>query len=188
MTSTVPLDTWEKTLAVSLDRHASTRKVPQKAWRVIAAAREGSAEALGVLYDLYVELVYAYHFYWTGDHVDTQALTAATFHEARERILESARYRGDPGRWLIRLAREILSNRTTRPFSLAVAATGDVDSEMLEAVRRLSPGHQELLTLRFLLGMTLQDVCIILDIDRREARNLQAHAIIELKAQLPSTD
>jgi RNA polymerase sigma-70 factor (ECF subfamily) len=76
---------------------------------LIEAARHDPA-AFGVLYESYVDRIYAYIFHRVGNVQDAEDLTARTFYRALE-SLESYEDRGAPfAAWLFRIAHNLVAN------------------------------------------------------------------------------
>jgi RNA polymerase sigma-70 factor (ECF subfamily) len=67
-------------------------------------------EAFGILYERYVERVYAYIYHRVGNVQDTEDLTARTFYRALDK-LDSYEDRGLPfSAWLFRIAHNLVAN------------------------------------------------------------------------------
>ncbi|HUV74260.1 MAG TPA: sigma-70 family RNA polymerase sigma factor [Anaerolineae bacterium] len=135
--------------------------------KLVERAKE-DPEAFGVLYEMYVDKIYQYVFYRTGNRYDAEDLTAKTFYKALSN-LERYRYRGLPfSAWLYRIAHNLVANwhrdrkrRTGIPLdSLAmIGKEGDSAEAFVEshervevlrdAISRLPPDRQELLVLKY---------------------------------------
>ena len=140
----------------------------EKRW--IARARQGDPEAIAALYRHYADGIYRYLFYRLGDAETAEDLTADVF---LKMIEDLPRYeeRGLPfGAWLFRIARARLIDHWRHTAALGDTETGPyvtrevpedaIDaSEMIErALRVLTPEQREVITLRFLVGMSLEEV------------------------------
>jgi RNA polymerase sigma-70 factor (ECF subfamily) len=76
---------------------------------LVAAARH-DPQAFGVLYERYVERVYAYIFHRVGNTQDTEDLTARTFYRVLDK-LDTYEDRGLPfAAWLFRIAHNLVAN------------------------------------------------------------------------------
>ena len=76
---------------------------------LILRARE-DPEAFAMLYERYVDRMYAYFYYRTGSHADAEELTSRFFHRLIER-LHLFQDRGAPvSAWLYRIAHNMLAN------------------------------------------------------------------------------
>jgi len=126
-------------------------------------------EAFGRLYERYVEKIYNYVYYRTGNHHDAEDLTARVFHQALKHI---PRYtdRGAPfSSWLYRIAHNLVANwhrdRSRRQVvsldqvaqvgqpsdggPLEQVALGERRTVLLAAIQELPAERQQLLTLKF---------------------------------------
>jgi RNA polymerase sigma-70 factor (ECF subfamily) len=76
---------------------------------LVAAARHDPA-AFGVLYERYIERIYAYIYHRVGNVQDTEDLTARTFYRAIDK-LNTYEDRGLPfSAWLFRIAHNLVAN------------------------------------------------------------------------------
>jgi RNA polymerase sigma-70 factor (ECF subfamily) len=139
---------------------------------LIARAQEDPG-VFGLLYERYVERIYNYIYYRTGNHHDAEDLTARTFYRALKHF---SRYvdRGAPfSAYLYRIAHNVVANwhrdtsrRQMVPLEEATltalkreepAAATDEKQEremLLRVVRRLPPERQQLLILKFVEQMS----------------------------------
>jgi RNA polymerase sigma-70 factor (ECF subfamily) len=128
-------------------------------------------EAFGRLYELYVDRIYNYVFYRTGNSHEAEDLTARIFYRAIRHI-GNYQDQGAPfGAWLYRIARNMVANwyrdnKSDRMLPLESAlGRGNEDSPeaaiefmedkdaLLAAIRKLPPERQELLILKFVERM-----------------------------------
>jgi RNA polymerase sigma-70 factor (ECF subfamily) len=128
-------------------------------------------EAFGRLYERYVDRIYNYVYYRTGNSHDAEDLTARIFYRAIRHI-GSYEDRGAPfAAWLYRIARNMVANwyrdnKSDRLLPLESAygrVPGDGPEAALElmedreallaAIRQLPPERQELLILKFVERM-----------------------------------
>jgi RNA polymerase sigma-70 factor (ECF subfamily) len=126
-------------------------------------------EAFGRLYERYVEKIYNYVYYRTGNHHDAEDLTARVFHQALQH-LPRYRDRGAPfSSWLYRIAHNLVANwhrdRSRRQVvsldlvaqvgnpadgsPLDRVALGERRIVLLAAIQQLPAERQQLLTLKF---------------------------------------
>jgi len=126
-------------------------------------------EAFGRLYERYVERIYNYVYYRTGNHHDAEDLTARVFHQAFK-YLPRYRDRGAPfSSWLYRIAHNLVANwhrdRSRRQVisldqvaqvgspadsgPLEQVALGERRSLLLAAIQELPAERQQLLNLKF---------------------------------------
>ena len=77
---------------------------------LVDLARGGDKEAFGELYERYLEKIYNYVYYRTGNHHDAEDLTARVFTRAMAHI-ETYTERGVPFQaWLYRIAHNLVAN------------------------------------------------------------------------------
>src|SRR5215813_8411455 len=141
-----------------------------------------SKEAFGVLYERYVEKIYQYIYYRTGNHQDAEDLTAGVFFRAMGHIGDYTE-RGVPFQaWLYRIAHNLVANwhrdrgrRKIIPLDEFIGpgllsdapdtATEDKEErqQLLNAIARLPEERQQLLALKFVSGLSNAEVGDILD-------------------------
>jgi RNA polymerase sigma-70 factor (ECF subfamily) len=90
---------------LGVDQSAVTDEIDPDVIDQVRQAQEGNAHAFSLLYDRYVDKVYAYCYHRVGDAQTAEDLTADVFMRALKRI-GSFRWQGkDFGAWLITIAR-----------------------------------------------------------------------------------
>jgi RNA polymerase sigma-70 factor (ECF subfamily) len=134
----------------------------------LALASKGDREAFGILYERYVDRIYNYIYYRTGNINDAEDLTERVFIRALKHI-GNYRNRGLPfSAWLYRIAHNLVANwhrdnsrRKEIPLDDGVfSASGENHPEhellqveererLLYVIRRLPPERQHLLILKF---------------------------------------
>ena len=147
---------------------------------LVQAAQERRA-AFGLLYNRYVERIYAYLRARTGNAEDAADLTQQVFLHALGAL---PRYRAGQApfaAWLFRIARNAAINyhrqRPTTvawdllPEALQPLAEGDLASEVMRQERigplrdlfaALDPSARELLVLRFTAGLTVPEIAAVI--------------------------
>jgi RNA polymerase sigma-70 factor, ECF subfamily len=163
-------------------------------------ARQGDKEAFGDLYERYLDDIFQYISYRVGDHHDAEDLTEQVFLKAWEGI---GRYREEvPYRaWIYRIAHNTVIDHYRRRKGLLeltenMAPSGKepgIEEKLLQeekatqlanAIRRLSPLHQDVLILRFINGFSMKEVAQILDRSVGAVRVLQHRALKSAHAVL----
>jgi RNA polymerase sigma-70 factor (ECF subfamily) len=165
---------------------------------------KSSPEAFGLLYEQYIDRIYSYVYYRTGNHHDAEDLTAKVFHQALKHI---PRYqdRGAPfSSWLYRIAHNLVANwhrdRSRRQIvSLdqvaLVAPAGDdgpfehaARSErrdtLLEAIRHLPADRQELLILKFVERLPNAQIGEIMGRTEGAIKSLYHRTLVSLRDDL----
>jgi RNA polymerase sigma-70 factor (ECF subfamily) len=161
-------------------------------------------EAFGVLYGRYVDRIYNYVYYRTGNHHDAEDLTAKVFFQALNHI---ARYvqRGAPfSSWLYRIAHNLVANwhrdRSRRNLvSLEVlpavgdrghdgpfqqAAWSEQRDALLAAIRQLPDDRQELLVLKFVERLPNAEIGQIMGRSEGAIKSLYHRTLVSLRQEL----
>jgi len=169
---------------------------------LIARAKE-DPEAFGLLYERYVDNIYNYIYYRTGNHHDAEDLTARTFYRALKHI---SRYvdRGAPfSAWLYRIAHNLVANwhrdhsrrQITSLDELVVmtmkrkgpAALAEEHMEhdlLLQAVRRLPPERQHLLIFKFVEQMSNAEIGEAMGRTEGAIKSLYHRTLVVLRKEL----
>jgi len=156
-------------------------------------------EAFGELYEKYVEKIYSYIYYRTGNHHDAEDLTARTFYRALSHLY---RYqdRGLPfSAWLYRIAHNLVANwhrdRSRRQVIALdeIALTSPrVDPEsrleleddqrrLLRLIRHESPDRQHLLILKFVERMSNREIAQIMGRSEGAIKSLYHRTLLALR-------
>ncbi len=160
-------------------------------------------QAFGVLYQRYVERIYNYIFYRTGNQQEAEDLTAKTFHKALDHI---SRYdnRGVPfSAWLYRIAHNLVANwhrdgarrkelplehqvhvapARGRPEQLAEAT--EEREALLDAIRRLPSDRQQLILLKFTDALPNAQIGDIMGRSEGAIKSLYHRTLIALREDL----
>jgi RNA polymerase sigma-70 factor (ECF subfamily) len=159
-----------------------------------------SKEAFGVLYERYVEKIYKYIYYRTGNHQDAEDLAAAVFFRAMGHIADYTD-RGVPFQaWLYRIAHNLVANwhrdrgrRKIIPLEEFVSSGLHFDApdsaaedkeeraQLLKAIERLPDERQQLLYLKFVSGLSNAEVGEILDRTEGAIKSLYHRTLIALR-------
>lgn len=171
---------------------------------LVAKAQAGDAEAFGLLYDRYLDLVYRYVYYRVGSKALAEDLVSETFLRALRRI-GSFEWQGrDFAAWLITIARNIVADHyksgrfrlevTTADMLDADRATDGPENEVLEgitnvtlldAVKKLNGEQQECVVLRFLQGLSVLETAQAMGKTEGAIKALQYRAVRTLGRMLP---
>ena len=173
---------------------------------VLVEQAKTSSEAFGLLYELYIDRIYNYVYYRTGNHHDAEDLTAKVFHQAMKHI---PRYvdRGAPfSSWLYRIAHNLVANwhrdRSRRQVvSLdqvtLVAPPGDDGpfdhaprrerrDTLLAAIHRLPAERQQLLILKFVEHLPNAQIGQIMGRSEGAIKSLYHRTLMTLRQDLAS--
>jgi RNA polymerase sigma-70 factor (ECF subfamily) len=171
---------------------------------LVARAQRGDAEAFGLLYDRYLDLVYRYVYYRVGAKALTEDLVSETFLRALRRI-GSFEWQGrDFAAWLITIARNIVADHyKSGRFRLEVSTADMLDADratdgpenevlegitnitLLDAVKKLNGEQQECVVLRFLQGMSVLETAQAMGKSEGAIKALQYRAVRTLGRMLP---
>lgn len=159
--------------------------------------------AFAELYERYVDRIYAYFYYRTGNQDDAEELTSRFFHRLVER-LHLFEDRGVPlSAWLYRIAHNMLANwkrdRSRHPeVSLdsigaplqewrcpedEVVARAEQE-EILELVRQLPEDRQLLLYLKFVEGLPNAEIGRVMGRTEGAIKSLYHRTLVSLRRQL----
>ena len=191
-----------------LKRPAPTKLKP-KALKALAdpdlveLAKANHREAFGELYERYAEKIYSYVYFRTGNHHDAEDLTARVFFRAMAHI-ESYTERGVPFQaWLYRIAHNLVANwhrdqgrRRVIPLDEFIASSMKSDAPdrqaeeseereaLMRAIRRLPEERQQLLTLKFVDGLSNVEIGEIMDRTEGAIKSLYHRTLIALRDDL----
>lgn len=166
----------------------------------IVRAASGDLDAFSVLYARYVGRIYNYIFYRTGSQADAEDLTSRVFHRALSHL---PRYRnmGLPfSAWLYRIAHNLVANwhrdnSRRQEFSIEDSEPHLPHNEMpetelmraqevarlMEVVRTFPAERQQLLILKFVEGMSNQEVATIMNRSEGAIKSLYHRTLIQLR-------
>jgi len=174
---------------------------------LVARSQSGEAEAFGLLYDRYVDLVYRYIYYRVGSPTLAEDLVSETFLRALRRI-DSFTWQGrDFAAWLVTIARNLIADHfksgryrleittedilesgpaqtTDGPESLVLDSL--TNATLLSAVKKLNPEQQECIVLRFLQGLSVNETALAMGKNDGAIKALQYRAVRALARLLPA--
>ena len=174
---------------------------------LVELAQKGDAEAFGMLYERYVDVVYRYVYVRVGSTQVAEDLTSETFLRALRRM-DSFSWQGrDIAAWFITIARNLITdNAKSARFRLEVTTADMLDADeqvdapetevlqrlrdtrLLEAVKNLKPEQAECVVLRFLQGLTLAETAAVLGKSEGAVKQLQLRAVRALHRELADVD
>jgi RNA polymerase sigma-70 factor (ECF subfamily) len=162
---------------------------------LIQRAVSGNSDAFATLYDTYVEQIYRFIFFRVGDEQTAEDLTSQVFLKAWDN-LSSYQIRGLPfSAWLFRIARNNIIDyyrtykETTSLESPAVdkpdpatAVDENVErrlqaEEVRLALQQLTGDQRQVLTLRFIEGLSTEEVAQVLGKRQGAIRALQMRGL-----------
>lgn len=170
-------------------------------------ARKGDAQAFASLYDRYFERVYRYVYYRVREEAEAEDVTSEVFFRAL-RAMPRYEPRQPFLAWLYRIARNAVIDRARalRPrlsFDEALAHPDsgehvlDPDVQVLAtdrrarlraAIKHLTAEQQEVVVLRFIDGLTTDEVGKIMSKRAATVRGLQFRALQSLRKYITAED
>ncbi len=174
---------------------------------VLNLAAEGDREAFGQLYDRYVERIYNYIYYRTGNHHDAEDLTARVFSRAMKHIT-NYQDRGVPfSAWLYRIAHNLVANwhrdnsrRQEMPLEDGYWVTGDTELPeaqlmrteeqrlLLEIIRELPEDRQQLVILKFVEHLSNAEIGKIMGRTEGAIKSLYHRTLLALRDELEALE
>ena len=174
---------------------------------LVELAQRGDAEAFGLLYERYVDVVYRYVYVRVGSAHLAEDLTSETFLRALRRM-DSFSWQGrDIAAWFITIARNLITdNAKSARFRLEVTTADMLDADqhvdapeaevlqrlrdtrLIEAVKNLKPEQAECVVLRFLQGLTLAETAKVLGKTEGAVKQLQLRAVRALHRELADVE
>ena len=166
---------------------------------VLARASAGDRDAFGMLYERYVERIFNYVYYRTGNVNDAEDLTARVFQRAMNHIVNYTD-RGVPfSAWLYRIAHNLVANwhrdrsrRQEIPISDApLVAKGDApeaslvhteqQESLLRLIRSLPAERQTLLILKFVEHYSNAEIGAIMGRSEGAVKSLYHRTLLALR-------
>jgi len=170
---------------------------------LIERAKE-DPEAFGLLYERYVDKIYNYIYYRTGNHHDAEDLAAKVFFQAMNHI---GRYvqRGAPfSSWLYRIAHNLVANwhrdrsrrqivsldrlasvgrqREDGPFQQVIQ--GERQEALLAEIRCLPADRQELLILKFVERLPNAEIGQMMGRSEGAIKSLYHRTLVSLRQRM----
>ena len=169
---------------------------------ILKQASLGSEEAFGLLYETYIDRIFNYIYYRTGNVHDAEDLTARVFQRAMKHI-PNYQDRGVPfSAWLYRIAHNLVANwHRDRSRKKEVSITEKMilrardespettiirtekQDALLEIIRTLPPDRQQLLILKFVEGYSNREIGKIMNRSEGAVKSLYHRTLLALRDQ-----
>ncbi len=170
-------------------------------------ASQGDLDAFGVLYEKYVERIFNYVYYRTGNVHDAEDLSARVFYRALHHI-HTYTDRGVPfSAWLYRIAHNLVANwhrdrsrhqeiplsdaptihYKGEPPEVAVMQTQERDA-LLRLIRQLPSERQHLLILKFLEHMSNAEIGETMGRSEGAVKSLYHRTLLALRDEMMDLD
>lgn len=170
---------------------------------VLNRAAQGETDAFGLLYERYIDRIFNYVYYRTGNLHDAEDLTARVFQRAMNHI-KNYTDRGVPfSAWLYRIAHNLVANwhrdrsrRQEIPINDVpiLPSKGDhpernlvrsqEEDALLRLIRRLPPERQNLLILKFVENMSNAEIGAIMGRSEGAVKSLYHRTLLALRDQI----
>ena len=168
---------------------------------LLEQAKEFDLTALGELYDLYSTRIYNYIYHRVGHAATAEDLTTGVFLRMLEAIRSDKAWRTSFSGWLFRIAHNLVvdhyrSQKNKEHLQLderLVAVQGEPEwevekeisrQELRKAINDLTEEQAQVVTLRFLEGLSVAEVADVLDKTAVAVRGLQYRAMVSLRCLL----
>jgi RNA polymerase sigma-70 factor (ECF subfamily) len=185
----------------------SKTKNDSKEESILIQRAKTDPEAFGQLYERYVDRIYNYVYYRTGNAADAEDLTARIFERAIKHI-GNYRDQGVPfSAWLYRIAHNLVANWHRDRSRRKIVSIDDVsqwvvtdhgpefatqlmqDKEaLLEAIGRLPADRQELLICKFVELMSNAEIGAIMGRSEGAIKSLYHRTLLSLREDMLSPD
>jgi RNA polymerase sigma-70 factor, ECF subfamily len=173
---------------------------------VLSKASQGDLDAFGLLYEKYVDRIFNYIYYRTGNVNDAEDLTARVFQRALHHI-GAYTDRGVPfSAWLYRIAHNLVANwhrdrsrRQEIPLNEApLPSKGDhpestlvrtqEQEALLRMIRSLPSDRQQLLILKFVDHLSNAEIGSIMRRSEGAVKSLYHRTLLHLRDQIGDPD
>ena len=170
---------------------------------VLIRASQGDRDSFGLLYERYIDRIFNYVYYRTGNTHDAEDLTARVFQRAMNHI-KNYTDRGVPfSAWLYRIAHNLVANwhhdrgrrqeiplnelpvlpsREDRPETTLVRS--QEQDTLLRLIRKLPPDRQTLLILKFVENMSNAEIGQIMGRSEGAVKSLYHRTLLALRDEL----
>ena len=185
----------------------SKTKNDSKEESILIQRAKTDPEAFGQLYERYVDRIYNYVYYRTGNAADAEDLTARIFERAIKHI-GNYRDQGVPfSAWLYRIAHNLVANWHRDRSRRKIVSIDDVsqwvvtdhgpefatqlmqDKEaLLEAIGRLPADRQELLICKFVELMSNAEIGAMMGRSEGAIKSLYHRTLLSLREDMLSPD
>lgn len=165
---------------------------------LVTRALAGDSASFGLLYEHYLDEMYQFVFYKVRGHQEAEDLTEAVFLKAWQALDKNPPSEIPFRLWLYRIARNtVIDHYRTRKAqvdleeAIAIPETADgpetliVRRERIEELRdklqTLNEDQQEVLTCRFVMGLSHAETAVVMSRTEQAVRALQYRAITTLR-------
>lgn len=174
---------------------------------LIKKAAKGDNDAFGKLYERYVQKIYNYIYYRTGNVNEAEDLTARVFHRSFNHI-QNYDSRGVPfSAWLYRIAHNLVANwyrdRSRKKevvledhipsqfhfdFPENALEKNQENEKLLIAIRKLPAERQQLIILKFVEGLSNIEIGVIMRRSEGAIKSLYHRTLESIRKEVEKID
>lgn len=168
---------------------------------LVAQAIAGDTASFGLLYEQYVDEIYHFVYYRVKSHQEAEDLSEAVFLKAWQALDQSPPREITFRLWLYRIARNTVYDyyRTRKEHAdletvmhvpaptegpEAILIRWERTAELREHLLQLNDDYQEVLTCRFVVGLSHAETAVVMSRSEQAVRALQYRAIVALRSLL----
>ena len=168
---------------------------------LVARASRGDSEAFGDLYERYLDEIYRYIFYRAADQDSAEDMTEMVFLKAWEALPRTVSPISNFRAWLYRVAHNLVVDRhrtkkstlsleeaaelrDTAPTPETAAQKREESEELALALSRLKPKYRQVLTCRFINGLSHAETAEVMALKEGHVRVLQYRALRQVRQHL----
>lgn len=174
---------------------------------VLKDAIAGDANAFGILYEYYIDRIYNYVYYRTGNKDDAEDLTERVFIKAMEHINNYKDYGLPFSAWLYRIAHNLVANwhrdnsrRKEIPLDERIVVNSQSEfpenelvhleerEYLMRIIRNLPDDRQQLLILKFVNHLSNAEIGEILGRTEGAIKSLYHRTLLSLREEIISRD
>jgi RNA polymerase sigma-70 factor (ECF subfamily) len=178
-------------------------------WALVERAQAGDMHAWASLYSRYVDTVFRFVYFRVGSRQLAEDITSDVFLRALRRIGSYTWQGRDLGAWLVTIARNMIADHFKSGRYRLEVTTGDVfdrdDADhsleghpeltvvdhltnvaLLGALQQVTDEQRDVLTLRFLRGLTVAETAVAMGKQEGAIKALQYRAVRSLRRALPA--
>lgn len=165
---------------------------------LVSKALAGDTVSFGLLYELFVDEIYHFVYYRVKSHQEAEDLSEVVFLKAWQALDEYPPREITFRLWLYRIARNTVYDhyRTRKEHAdletvahvpapvegpEAILIRWERTAELREHLLQLSEDYQEVLTCRFVVGLSHAETAVVMSRSEQAVRALQYRAIVALR-------
>lgn len=165
---------------------------------LVARSIKGDAAAFGDLYERYLDQIYRYIFYHTGNRSEAEDLTETVFLKAWQALPKNRKPIENVRAWLYRLAHNLVidSHRTRKQVAPLedhphlqdrgaspekALQTKEESQQLAYQLSRLKPQFRQVLVCRFINGLSHAETAAVMGLKENHVRVLQYRALQEMR-------